>query len=88
MKNKNLIDGVTQVLRNIYSAKTIIQRSDEVDVLLELIEEETVFGLYIAPYLTRKYLDLWTSLYKLSQYAEHSSNYLERLFKEVSYNFF
>lgn len=91
LKNKSLIDNVIQGLRNIYSSKTKAQRDDAVCTLNELIEGETAFELYISSYLKLEYLNLWSSLYKISQYAEHSSNYLERLFKEVnailSFNF-
>jgi hypothetical protein len=34
--------------------------------------------------LVIKLLDLWTSLCKITQYSEHTSNYIERLFKKFN----
>jgi hypothetical protein len=84
VQNKNLIPYIKKTIRLIYSSKTHEIRKKAIEKLVDIIKEETVFVNYIQTYLEETLLDLWTSLYKISQYSEHTSNYLERLFKKVN----
>lgn len=82
--------NIISVIRKIYCSKTLEARAKNVDILLEILKEEKKLKQFFETgrYLEEEVLDLWTSLYKFSQYADHSSNYLERFFGRVSFFYF
>ena len=74
------------MLRNVYCSKTVKQRGECVEELRKVITLYPEIEDYFERngYLNEDKLNFWTSLYKLCQYAEHGSNYIERWFAEVS----
>ena len=55
-----------------------------VDKLRNILKNNKELFNYFEAYLSEEILDKWTSLYKISQYAEHSSNYIESLFGRIT----
>jgi hypothetical protein len=82
-----VFDDVIITIREIYSSKTYGRRKKRVENLCKILRENglTKFLQFLNDngYLTDK-LDKWTSLPKLSQYSEHSINYLERMFGKLT----
>jgi uncharacterized protein YneF (UPF0154 family) len=83
----DVIEKIIYLVRYIYSAKKYTQRGQAVTKLRNFLVkyECTRFSKHLEDngYLTHK-LDKWTSLYKLSQYSDHSINYLERMFGKIT----
>ena len=71
-------------IRDIYSSKTLEHRNEMVKLFFEELNNEPVLKEYFEPYMKDDILDKWSSLYKISQYAEHTSNYIERFFGEIT----
>ena len=71
-------------IRLIYCSKTLSDRAEKVLQLKKLLNNETKLMEYFEFYINENILDKWSSLYKISQYAEHTSNYLESLFSRVT----
>lgn len=87
-KDKTLIESVKTKIRFLYCSKTLTQRNERVKILKRFLNRMLLPNflnfLVSNGYLGDEKLDLWTSLYKISQYSEHTSNYLERFFGNFS----
>ena len=86
---KNLLEKIKknkiiQILRFIYCSKTISQRNKMVKEIKEILRYETNLNEYFKEYLEEDILNKWTSQYKISQYSENSSNYIESLFGSLT----
>ena len=77
---KYLKNNIIKQIRLIYCSKTYDDRKEKVLDLKKLLSREEKLLEYFENYLKDEILDKWTSLFKISQYAEHTSNYLETLF--------
>ena len=62
-------------IRLIYCSKSLTKRNENVSNFKKLIKGETKLLDYFSNYLKDEVLDKWSSLYKITQYAEHTSNY-------------
>ena len=71
-------------IRLIYCSKSLTKRNENVSNFKKLIKGETKLLDYFSNYLKDEVLDKWSSLYKITQYAEHTSNYLESLFGSIT----
>ena len=87
LKKKFITETIINIIREIYSAKTIERRSSKVDQQKKFLDEEELLFNYFNNnnYLNDNLLDKWTSLVKISQYCDPSNNYIERLFGEVEF---
>lgn len=82
-----MFDTIITAIREVYSAKTYERRNNRVENLVDLLNENNLnkFLSFLNDngYLIEK-IDRWSSLPKLSQYSEHSINYLERMFGKLT----
>ena len=53
-------------------------------MLKMILQKEGKVINYLEQYLKEETLNKWTSLLKISQYAEHTTNYLENFFKNLT----
>ena len=84
LKERTLKTIIINHIRLIYCSKTYEDRNKFVLKFKEILEKEVSLLEYFDHYLKDEILDKWTSLYKISQYSEHSSNYLESLFGKIT----
>lgn len=84
LNEKYLKDTLIQHIRFIYCSKSIEDRKEKVLQFKKLLLSESKLSEYFEYYLNDEILDKWSSLYKISQYAEHTSNYLESLFSGIT----
>ena len=68
---------IIRQIRWIYSSKTQSKRDEMVSNLKKLLNNEEKLMDYFEFYISDEILNKWSSLYKISQYAEDTSNYLE-----------
>lgn len=84
LTEKIIKNDMIMKIRLIYCSKTLTKRNENVSNFKKLIKGETNLLDYFSNYLKDDVLDKWSSLYKITQYAEHTSNYLESLFGSIT----
>lgn len=83
-EDKYLIELIIKNIRFVYCSKTFEQLSERVKCLKEIISNKKGLEGIFEGYLTTESLMKWTSVLKITQYAEHTSNYLERFFGTIT----
>lgn len=85
-KNEDLFDEIVDMIREIYSSKTIIIRNRKVKQLEDFLKEKSEKDLldYFSHYFGNDILNRWTCFGKISIYFEHTSNYLEKFFGSIT----
>ena len=84
IKDKNLMNLIIKNIRFVFCSKTFSQRAERVEELKKLFKEDKNLEDIFEEYLKEETLDKWTCVLRITQYAEHSSNYLERFFGSIT----
>ena len=85
--DSNIKDDLIKMIKRVYVAKNFTRRRVMVKRLKKFLKKkgEREYLNYLERYLTDDMLDRWTCLRKLSIYSQHSNNYIEKFFNEVSF---